>query len=214
MEFEDIKSRYDKLFAKKASLLIEERKLTRKIRKTRRKIKDHVDARNLLNEAITIIHKKFKKRIEATVTRSIRQIFNRDLSFELVYKVKRNEIESRIIVKENGEELDPKDDLGGSIIDIISFTFRIILWHMSSPKTRNVFILDEPFKWTGKLISLTGMIMKELSKKLRFQVILITHDDDLIEIADKVFKIEHVKGKSLVKVIRKKHVIMEEKFAA
>jgi len=207
MEFEDIKSRYDKLFARKASLLIEERKLTRKIRKTRRKIKDHVDARNLLNEAITIIHKKFKDRIEATVTRSIRQIFNRDLSFELVYKVKRNEIESRIIVKENGEELDPKDDLGGSIIDIISFTFRIILWHMSSPKTRNVFILDEPFKWTGKLISLTGMIMKELSKKLRFQVILITHDDDLIEIADKVFKIEHVKGKSRVKVIRKKYDI-------
>jgi DNA repair exonuclease SbcCD ATPase subunit len=203
LEFEDIKNRYDRLFAKKASLLIEERKLTRKIRKTRRKIKDHIDARNLLNKAIEIIHKKFKNRIEATVTRSIRQIFNRDLSFELVYKVKRNEIESRIIVKENGEELDPKDDLGGSIIDIISFTFRIILWHMSSPKTRNVFILDEPFKWTGKLISLTGMIMKELSKKLRFQVILITHDDDLIEIADKVFKIEHVKGKSRVKVIRK-----------
>lgn len=207
MEFEDIKSRYDKLFARKASLLIEERKLSRKIRKTRRKIKDHVDARNILNEAITIIHKKFKDRIEATVTRSIRQIFNRDLFFELVYKVKRNEIESRIIVKENGEELDPKDDLGGSIIDIISFTFRIILWHMSSPKTRNVFILDEPFKWTGKLISLTGMIMKELSKKLRFQVILITHDDDLIEIADKVFKIEHVKGKSRVKVIRKKRIM-------
>ena len=74
---------------------------------------------------------------------------------------------------------------------------------MSSPKTRNVFILDEPFKWTGKLVHLTGVIMKELSKKLKFQVILITHDDDLIEIADKIFKIEHVKGKSKVKVIRK-----------
>jgi len=208
MEFEDIKRDYDRLFARKVNLLLEERKFKKKIRKTRRKIKDNIDARNLLNKAITIIHKKFKDQIENTVTSAIRQIFNRDLSFELVYKVKRNEIESKIIVKENGEELDPKDDLGGSIIDIISFTFRIILWHMSSPKTRNVFILDEPFKWTGKLISLIGLIVKELSKKLKFQVILITHDDDLIEIADKVFKIEHVKGESRVKVIRQKHDII------
>jgi DNA repair exonuclease SbcCD ATPase subunit len=44
--------------------------------------------------------------------------------------------------------------------------------------------------------------MKELSETLDFQVIVITHDDEVIEIADRVFKIENIKGESKVRVIK------------
>lgn len=207
MNYEDIKIEYDRLFYKKITLLSEKNKLRKKIKKENKEIKNLIDTRLLLNETVKIVQKRFKDFIEKTVTGAIQKIFNRDLVFILKYEEKRNEIESKIIIEENGEELDPEDDLGGSIIDIIAFAFKIVLWGVSSPKTRNTFIFDEPFKWTGKLISFTGAIMKELSRTLDFQVIIITHEDELINIADKVFKIEHINGKSEVKVFRKKRML-------
>lgn len=203
MSYEDVKEIYDSLFAEKAMLLRDKKKIQWKTKEARKKIASHIEARDLLNKSIKIIHENFKFQIEKTITESVQRIFNRDLVFELKYEEKRNRIESIIVIKENGMELNPEDDLGGSIIDIISFTFRIILWSMSSPKTRNTFILDEPFKWTGKLVAIVGQIIKELSKTLNFQVIMVTHDDELIEIADKIFKIDHINGKSVVSTYRK-----------
>jgi DNA repair exonuclease SbcCD ATPase subunit len=208
MNFEEIERAYEKLKYDRQVLANEKIKLVRRIRETTRQLKYHKDARNLLNTSIKIVHENFKSQIEETITKAIQQVFNRNITFHLLYEDKRNEMQTKIVIKENGEELDPKDDLGGSIIDIISFIFRLILWNSSSPKTRNTFILDEPFKWMGELSTFAGKILKDLSKKMNFQIIFITHDDKLIEIADKVFKISHINGKSQVKVIRKKYDIM------
>jgi len=202
-EYEQIKREYDSLVVKKATCLMKNKYIDREIRGAEEELQNYIEARDILNNSIRMIHQKFKVEIEKIITGAIRQIFNRDLTLELVYKEMRDGISSYIIIKENGEELEPKDDLGGSILDIISMSFRIVMWQMSSYKARNVFILDEPFKWTGKLSQVTGLILKELSKKFNFQVILITHDDNLIAIADKIFKVDHINGKSRIKTIRR-----------
>jgi DNA repair exonuclease SbcCD ATPase subunit len=202
MDTKEIKRQYDLLVSKKASLLIRDKSTSIKLREVRKQSRIYQEGREILNNSIKIIHQKFKHEIETIITRAIKQVFNRDLSLKLIYEEKRNGIDTRIVVEENGEELEPKDDLGGSILDIISISFRIIMWQMSSNKARNTFILDEPFKWTGKLSLVTGLILKELSKKFEFQVILVTHDENLIFIADKIFKVDHVNGISKIKTIR------------
>lgn len=206
MKYDDLISIHDKYFAQRAQLVHEKKKLKRTLKRAKKELRDNTNTREVLNEAIQTIHAKFKDKIEATVTSACNQIFGRNLELELQYQEKSNRIESKIIIKEDGTELSPKDDLGGSIIDIISFMFRIVLWHMSSPRTRNVFIFDEPFKFCGKFTPLAAAIVKELSSVLNFQVIMITHDDNLIEVADKVFKVEHSRGVSRVKQIRKSKV--------
>lgn len=185
----NIQDKYNQFVIEKKLLQKKKRKLKRTIKKLSKKITDYKDTRIVLNEAIKITHQKFKDEIESVITKSVKTIFNRNFECELRYEEKRNEIESKIIIKEDGEELDPKDEMGGSIVDIISFAFRIILWHISSPRSRNTFIFDEPFKNCGKLTELAGMVLKELSTILNFQVILITHDDNLTRFADRIFKI-------------------------
>jgi DNA repair exonuclease SbcCD ATPase subunit len=201
---------YEELTLERLSLTKQLRIAKAKGRRVGRLLKNHNDAKQLVSTAIELVHTEFKTEIENTVTEAIRAIFQRDIELRLVYEKKARGVDTRIVILENGEDLDPKDDLGGSIIDIISFTFRIILWNMSSPRSRNVFILDEPFRWTGKLVQVTGMIMKELSEKLDFQVIMATHDDELINIADKVFHIEHNGTESRVSTIRKESHGKEE----
>lgn len=195
MNYQD---KYNQLVGKKQTLSGNKKKLKKKVKNLRSNLQDYKDTRTLLNEAIRLTHKKFKDEIENIITRSIRTIFNRNFTFELDYKEKRNEIESRIVVKEDGHELDPKDEMGGSIVDIISLAFRVCLWHISSPRARNTFILDEPFRFCGKLTSLVGTVLRELSEVLQFQVILITHDDNLVQYGDRIFKVVMIDGKSYI----------------
>ena len=204
MGVENIQARYDRLVWDKVNQTKNIQQQNKKIKRLKKEIQLYSESQDILNNSIEIIHRKFKLDVENTITKAIKQVFERDISIELAHDKKRSNLETRIIIKENGENHEPKDDLCGSIIDIISLCFRIIHWKMTS--TRNVFILDEPFKWTGKLAGVTGIILKELSKKLNFQVILNTHDNALMDIADRTFKVKNINGISQVKTIHKRIV--------
>ena len=54
--------------------------------------------------------------------------------------------------------------------------------------------MDEPFRYCGKLTSLAGNMMKEISQKLGIQIIMVTHEDSLSEIADKSWLVRREKG--------------------
>ena len=107
-------------------------------------------------------------------------------------------MECEPVIFENGNEFVPKDDMGGGILDIISFALRIVLWGLETPKSRNLIILDEPFKQCGKLITKACQMVKEISKMLGVQIIMVTHSDELIDIADKSWHVQYTNGMSIV----------------
>jgi DNA repair exonuclease SbcCD ATPase subunit len=199
----DIINTYNDLVSYRKFLKKQKINLRNKKRKLEKQNAFYIETRSILNEAIKTIHQKFKSEIESIVTLAIKEVFNRDLSLKLTYEEKRNGIQTIISIEENGEQLDPKDEMGGSIVNIISFAFRIILWHMSPDRKRNVFILDEPFHFCGSLSEIAGIVLKDLSVKLNFQVILTTHDNNLIKIADKIFSVINKNGKSTIVPRRK-----------
>lgn len=162
----------------------------------------HEKARQVINEAAKNTQQFFKAQVETLVTTAIRTVFDRPFEFKLIFEEKRNKIEARPVIKEGENEYDPKDEMGGGIIDIISFALRVVLWSLQTNRTRNVFILDEPFKWTGALMVKAGMMLKELSDKLGIQVIMITHDDELMDISDKTWIVRHNGEKSIVKEMK------------
>jgi len=155
-----------------------------------------VKARWVVNEVAKLTQERFKERVETLVTMAIQSVFDRSFGFELVFEQKRNKMECRPVIYEMvGERKvpyeDPQDDVGGSLIDIISFALRIVLWSLEKPHSRNVIILDEPMKNMGRLVSLGGKVLKEVSQKLDFQLIIITHDQELGDIADRIFTVTH-----------------------
>ena len=163
-----------------------------------------VKARWILTEVSQMTQKRFQTKVETLVTMAIRSVFDRPFEFHLEFERKRNRMECRPIIVETDKGIydDPEYDLGGGILDIVSFAFRIVLWSLQKPHSRNIIILDEPMKNMGRLISLGGQVLKEISYKLNLQLIIVTHDDGLTEIGDKVFQITHDGTKSSVKVIK------------
>ena len=112
---------------------------------------------------------------------------------------KRGKIDCDIYLHDrNGNRVNPLDDNGGRLSDIVSFSLRMACWTIG--KTDNVIVLDEPFKFlSAELRPLAGELLQNLSKKLKLQIIMITHDEEMIEIADRVFRV--AKNKKDVSIV-------------
>jgi len=195
---------YDSLIAKKILVRKSVRSSKGKIASIKREISAHEKARTVFTEVSKLTQQETKERIENLVTLAIQSVFeDRDFSFKMRFESKNNRVYAYPIIEEYGQELDPKEDMGGGIIDVISIALKIILWHMENPRKRNVLLLDEPFRFTGKLITKTGQMLKFLSTNLGIQVIMVSHDDELIAICDQVYKVTRIGNKSITSLIKK-----------
>lgn len=197
----DFKNRLNEAVGKKNLLEAQKVVKIKNLKQSENLYADLIKARFVITEVTKLTQERFKLRVESLITMVIRSVFDRDFEFELIMERKRNKFECRPIIKENGNEFDPKFDRGGGLIDVISFAFRLVLWNLEKPRSRNVFILDEPFRFIGKgeMLERVGVMLKELSEKLNFQVIMITHEKQLENIADKVFQVSYKDGKSYIK---------------
>lgn len=173
----------------------ESKSISSRIKETKQYIKDLkaerqalIDTKQILIDSIKIINSHFKTKIETITSQVVKKVFKRDIQIRVDFVSKSYGVEADIKVIENNIELDPMDDMGGSIIEVISLIIRLVLREISSERLRKTIILDEPFNWAGDLIVLIGQIIKEFSKDIQF--IILTHDDRLEDIADRIYQIE------------------------
>lgn len=206
--YEDLSDRYKALYLRKKFAKEEYRRAKKDVSFYHIQLSAHEKLRWVFAEVEREAQKEIKDRIEHLVTLAVRSVFDREFTFKLDLQHKNNRVYAVPTIIENGHEFtDIKEDLGGSLIDIISLSFKIVLWSLESPKKRNIFIIDEPFRFTGKLVKKAGFMLKFLSRKLKFQVIMISHDDELISICDRVYNVQHNGKYSVVTLIKDGEII-------
>jgi len=148
-------------------------------------------ARVLVAEAGKYTQSYLKDYIESMVTTALQAVFEEDYQFVIDFDIKRNKPEAKISLKLRGEETDPKDSCGGGVLDVASFALRVVLWSIENPKSSNVIILDEPMKFLHGRIENAMKMIKDLSKKLNIQFIIVSQMEEFAENADKVFLVTH-----------------------
>ena len=207
--------RYDSLNSRIRFLNYEYDKRNEKIGGLNELLDNLNQAKFLMTEVQQAVMVRFKERVESLVTMAINSVYDRKLGFELIFEEKHGQMECRPILYEfvgGFKEIydDPEDDVGGGLLDVTSIAFRIVLWALEEPKSRPIFWLDEPGKNMGALIGLFGQILKKLSHELHLQMIIITHDQELIEIGDRSFHVTHDDLESRVILIKSKDEIQAE----
>lgn len=136
--------------------------------------------------------------IQDVVNTALDTCFPDEYQFKLVFEIKRNKTEARLVFFKNGFEIDPMEASGGGVVDVASFALRIAAWSLGS--TSNTICLDEPMKFLSRdLQPRAGEILKEISSKLGIQFIMVSHVADIIQCADRVFEINLNRGKSVCK---------------
>src|SRR3990167_2111855 len=156
-------------------------------------------ARVLVAEAGKYTQTYLKDYIESMVTTALQAVFEEeDYQFIIDFDIKRNKPEAKISLRIRGDEVDPNNSVGGGVLDIASFALRVVLYSIQNPKTDNVIILDEPLRFLHGKIENAMKMIKDLSKKLNIQFIIVSQIPEISECADKVFLVTHNSKHSIV----------------
>lgn len=134
---------------------------------------------------------KLKFQIEDIVNLALDACFPDEYEFRLNFNIARGKTDAELVFisKKTGREIDPMGSVGGGVVDLTSFALRMSMF-MLEREVDNVMILDEPFRFVSKdLQSRAGEILRKLSSRLGIQIILVTHIDNLIDVADRVFEV-------------------------
>jgi len=136
-------------------------------------------------------------KIEKIVTSMYRYVFGGTDEFIVKVDRKRKVPVATFWIKtlKNGKEvlIDPITAEGGGKVDVIALGLRIAGLLLYAPNKRRVLFLDEPLRFLSS--SLTSAhpyrlravdFLKQVSKAYGIQVIAVTHDSELKELADSV----------------------------
>jgi len=138
-------------------------------------------------------------RLSEIVSLALAAVFEDPYKLKCNFVIRRGKTECDLLFEKNRELFDPLASSGGGAVDIAAMALRVAIWSLTQSKPRNVLILDEPFRFLSKEYQIKASIMlKELSEKLKLQIIMVSHSESLIEGADKVFQIEIEKGISKI----------------
>ncbi len=158
------------------------------------------EAQIFLQKVAQATQDQLRFHIQDVVQLAIDTCFPGEYQFQVIFEIKRNQTEARLVFLSGGQEVDPLEAAGGGVVDIAGFALRIAAWSLG--KSSPVIILDEPFRFLSKdLQPRAGDILIELSKRLGLQFIIVTHNDALVESADRVFVVKKVDGVSQVSVV-------------
>lgn len=135
------------------------------------------------------------------VSNALSSVLDSPYKLILDFDQKRNHTEANIYLEnKSGEKIKPLDNLGGGVIDITSVALQISFWSMTNPRLSPILILDEPLRFLkGDTLPEKGaQLLKKISEELGIQILLISHQEEQIKSADKIFKIQKLKNRSNV----------------
>lgn len=158
----------------------------------------------LLLEQCNISARDFVKvEVEQLVTQGLRSIFDdATIQFNINFVTKRNQIEAEFTLSHEEDDSQIQGDIlstyGGGVVDVISTSLRIII--MQLMKVKGPLILDEPGKnISAQFIGAFGKFLTEVSNTFDRQIVMITHNDKLIEFANNMIEVYQIKGVSHIR---------------
>jgi len=113
--------------------------------------------------------------ISTSIVNSLIQILGPEYSFTAT--IEEDKLKFKIL--KNGIEFDPKYELGGGVLDLISLGLRLSLWAISSRTP--LLVLDEPLRYLSREYKpAVANFLSQLCQTLNLRILIITHDPELI----------------------------------
>ena len=197
---QQIKDKISRLKGKKEQLHKSINDLKASVEKNQ-KFLEHIEiARELIKKASLDTQKQLEYHVSEIVSLALSAVFENPYELKLDFVERRGKIEVDILFVRDGMCINPLEASGGGAVDIASTALRFSLWSLQSKKTRNTIVLDEPFKYLSENYQeKASEMLKQISEKLGLQIIMVTHNPQLIACADKTFVVEMKKKVSEVK---------------
>lgn len=160
------------------------------------------DEISLYETAIEVLSKIGEERqntvqtqIESLVTQGLQTVFGSELSFHIIQSQRGKMATVEFIVRstlDDGREIDTDvmAARGGGLAAVIGFLLRLVVILLSPERgVRRILFLDETFAHLSKeYVPLMADFLRELVDKTDIQLLLVTHQDEFIDSADKCYR--------------------------
>jgi DNA repair exonuclease SbcCD ATPase subunit len=165
-----------------------------------------LDKRSERLERIAVVLSKFadirqetiQSQIEGVVTQGLRTIFGEPMSFKIVNKMvgKRPEIDFLLVSETGAQPLETAimEARGGGVAAVAGFLLQAVLV-LLLPNTTPLLFLDESFSQVSEEYRpALSQFIKELTERTDLQVVLVTHSDEFVTDADRVYRFSQQNG--------------------
>ncbi|MCP4371990.1 MAG: hypothetical protein GY797_28305 [Deltaproteobacteria bacterium] len=183
---ENLKDFADDRRTAKKILKIEEKKMDKHLAH----LEDLEEARAIFQKASQVTQSQLSEQISGIVSSALAAVFEDPYKFIVEFVSRRNTTECDLKFKKNGRLFDPLASCGYGAADIASLALRVAYWKLDGG-SRNVLVLDEPTRnLDTERQKLASMMIKNLSRmEGGLQFVIVTHNKDLAQSADRQFQV-------------------------
>lgn len=197
-----LRSHIEQLKGRKSQIEESITELRRSVKDKKRDLRRHEEAREIIREVGLRTQQQLQYHISDITTLALEAVYDEPYQLVAEFVQRRNKTECDLLFERGGERMDPISASGGGAINIASFALRVASWSMLHPRSNSVLVLDEPFgNVSVDLLPRASEMLKQISEKLKLQIIMVTHAEELIENADRTFRVTIRKGISQVEPI-------------
>ena len=164
---------------------------------------DLTSAREFVTALAVAVQEEVKGLVEEIVSLALASVYGEKYSFSVDIRTLRGRPVWEFFVLREGLKLSPKDEeVGVGVIDVCSFGLRCVVWSLMRPSVKSILLLDEPAGAvndpSGVLIPKMSAMLKEISKMLGIQILVVSSSGDMVAAADKAYMVKLEGGKSIV----------------
>jgi DNA repair exonuclease SbcCD ATPase subunit len=200
-EIRNLRTRLDQQIGRKQQIEHSITETESAIRDRKRSLRRHEQAREIIREVGLKTQQQLQVHISDITTLALDAIFDDPYKLVVEFIQRRNKTECDLLFERDEQKISPLSASGGGPVDVAAFALRVASWSMQNPRSRNTFLLDEPFRFpSANLLPRVGEMLNQISKEMNLQIIMITHREELAEMADRIFQVGIKKGKSIVEV--------------
>lgn len=158
-------------------------------------------ARDIVNAVAQKTLNQLSVSIGQLVSEAIHAVFENPYDFKIDFVNRRNQTECDLYVTRNNIDRHPLQSNGGGLADVISTALRATFLTLSG--TRPVLLLDEPFKFLSEdLQSHCCTMLKVISQDLGIQIIMVSHLNEMRDVADAIINVTQIDGVSTITKVR------------
>jgi hypothetical protein len=148
------------------------------------------EAAALLKKVAEICEGSSKEVMERIVNHGLQAIFDETDTFHIDIETKARSVYAYLRLGEDSKT-GIMDSRGGGYVDIISVLTVLVLILQKKKDMQRFLVLDEAFAEVGRdHLEKVGQFLRFLVEKLDMTVLLITHSEEFMSVADRVYHVQ------------------------
>jgi DNA repair exonuclease SbcCD ATPase subunit len=202
----NMRSHYNNALGQKQLLELQLQDNQNNLGQTRQNLATWEQVQVLFTKVSEYAREQLKTRIEETVTAALTAVFGEGYTFRINMRQLGNQpaAEWQVVSQYGDEEVaaSPEDARGGGITDVVSLALRLAMLEILKPRPEGPVLFDEPAKMvSAEYAGNLAYFLKQYAEKTGRQVMLVTHNPQLAEAADKSYLVTQKDGVSDVREI-------------